>query len=106
MPDFIQGEAPGYDEYGASNAGATAVGTASVLVLRPNARRSSVLLVNDSASIMYLAKGRPAVLNVGIRLNANGGSYEDPDSRGRVWKGAWYAITTAAAQNIAWTEDW
>ena len=44
-------------------------------VLSPNDNRTYVLLVNDSDEAIYIKLGAAAVLNDGIRINANGGSY-------------------------------
>ena len=51
------------------------VGLASTLVLAANPNRVDADLVNDGANVIYLARGNAAVLNAGIRLNPNGGSY-------------------------------
>jgi len=45
-------------------------------ILGSNPQRRYVLLVNDSDSVAYIGLGVTAVANQGIRLNANGGSYE------------------------------
>ena len=50
------------------------VGTSTTVVLAANASRKWASVVNDSANVVYLAVGNSAVLNTGIRLNANGGS--------------------------------
>ncbi len=50
--------------------------TASVTVLGANADRSYALFVNNSDVTMWLMVGAAAVADEGIRLNANGGSYE------------------------------
>jgi len=56
---------------------ACSVGIASTLVLDSNPLRKYLVLVNDSDTTLYLAlSSEPAVLNSGIRLNANGGSFE------------------------------
>ena len=90
-----------------SRPGFTTVGVASVLVLEPNHWRKEAIFVNDSLTIMYLAKGSEATLNAGIRLNASGGSYVlQPDSTGRIYTGPISAITSVATQNLCWTEDW
>lgn len=52
------------------------VTTTTHVVLQPNRNRSYALLINDSDTIIYIMKGKTAVLNRGIRLNASGGSYE------------------------------
>lgn len=48
----------------------------TTLVLASQPSRTNVLLVNDSDQVIYLMFGADAVLNEGIRLNAEGGSYE------------------------------
>jgi hypothetical protein len=45
-------------------------------ILAANTNRKGVVIVNDSDSTIYLSIGTAAEMNKGIRLNANGGSYE------------------------------
>lgn len=53
----------------------TTQGAAELIVVAANKHRTALWLVNDSPNNIYLAfGGRAAQLNVGIRLNANGGS--------------------------------
>ncbi|GAI07688.1 unnamed protein product [marine sediment metagenome] len=52
------------------------VTTASAICLQPNRNRSYALFINDSDVVIYLMKGKVAIANRGIRLNASGGSYE------------------------------
>lgn len=51
------------------------VGNVSTLILAANDRRVDTEIVNDGAQVCYLARGNPAVIGSGIRLNALGGSY-------------------------------
>lgn len=44
-----------------------------------NPQRTYLLLINDSDTALYLKLGAAAVVNQGIRLNANGGSLELSD---------------------------
>ena len=52
------------------------VGVASAQILAANNDRKYAIIVNDSDTTIYLAIGAAAVAHRGIRLNANGGSYE------------------------------
>lgn len=52
------------------------VAATSTRVLNANVARGYAVFVNDSDTTIYLALGANAVANQGIRLNANGGSYE------------------------------
>ena len=52
------------------------VGAVSTLALAENAQRAWALLINDSDETIYLKFSDPAVMNEGIRLNAQGGSFE------------------------------
>lgn len=52
------------------------VGSTSTEILAKNVDRLFVLIINDSDETIYLAIGADAVLNKGIRLNANGGVFE------------------------------
>lgn len=52
------------------------VTTTTGAALAANANRKYALFVNDSDTVIYLKINASAVANQGIRLNANGGSYE------------------------------
>lgn len=81
--------------------GSVLVGDVSTLVLEANPSRVTLELINDSKSIMYLGLGHDAVMNKGIRLNANGGSYGMDDLN--LFLGAIYAIGTGQ-QNLCYSE--
>lgn len=84
---------------------AVSVTTASGQVLAGNKNRRKAILINDSAQVIYLARGMPAALNAGIRLNPAGGSWiEEPDSLGHVFTGPIFAIA-AATSNLLVTEE-
>ena len=53
-----------------------AVSNVSQTALASNPNRKSATFVNDSANTIYLGLEDAAVVGSGIRLNANGGSYE------------------------------
>jgi len=93
------------EEIGGSIRSSAVVGVASALILRENLRRKGLLLINDSPNVIYLSKILPAILNQGIRLNPNGGSYQEPSLGSFIWRGQWYAIATVAASILAMTED-
>jgi hypothetical protein len=77
-------------------------GVASTTALAANASRKYALIVNDSANAIYIFLGATAVLNQGIRLNANGGSYEINETN--LYTGIITTITTVASQNVIVTE--
>lgn len=52
------------------------VGTSSGEAVAANTSRTYLILINDSANTIYLKLNDTAVMNEGIRLAANGGSYE------------------------------
>lgn len=58
--------------------GTVAAATGEVVAANPN--RLDLKIVNDSDVVVYLARGNPAVIGSGIRLNPNGGSYEMEES--------------------------
>ena len=81
-------------------------GLASLQVARDNPYRRKMTLVNDSVTVIYVAKSDTAILNAGIRLNANGGAIVDePDQTGYIYTGPWSAITTVAAQRLCVQEN-
>lgn len=68
--------------------------------------RSKITFVNDSANAIYISPTETAVSGQGIRLNANGGSYEaSPDIRGYLYQGMWSAIAAGAASNLTVLEE-
>ena len=52
------------------------VGTSTTEIVPRRPSRNYLLIINDGTTTMYLGIGEDAVLNEGIRLNANGGSYQ------------------------------
>lgn len=79
-----------------------AVGTDSTSVLAANPKRMDAVFVNDSNKPIYLARGNTAVLNQGIRLNAEGGAYEI--NRNNLFLGAINAIAEGGAKNLTVSE--
>ncbi len=78
------------------------VGVATGVALALNPARVNAVFVNDSDETIYLARGNAAVVGSGIRLNANGGSYEI-DS-GNLFVGIINAIATGADANLTVSE--
>lgn len=76
----------------------------STPVLAANPRRADAVFVNDSNQVIYLARGEAAVMNEGIRLNANGGSYEI--NRNNLFLGAINAIATGGDKNLTVSEGY
>lgn len=52
------------------------VGTTSTLVLAENLLRKYFIVVNNSANLVYLGIGQPAVIDKGIPLVYKGSNYE------------------------------
>ena len=71
---------------------AVVVTTASGIALAANANRLYALLINDSDTVIYINLGATAVANQGIRLNADGGSYEMSKRLGSLYSGVINAI--------------
>jgi len=75
------------------------------LLIAANTNRKYLLIVNDSTVVYYINLGNVAGLNEGIRLNANGSSYEMSAQSGNLYTGAIYGIPSSGAnQNILITE--
>lgn len=64
----------------------------NTLVLEANSARTYALFINDSDTVIYLSLDGAAQVNSGIRLNANGGSYEMSTAQGNLSVVAVYAI--------------
>lgn len=84
---------------------APTAGVATGVILAANASRLRALFINDSDTVVYLAEGVPAVLNVGIRLNPLGGSYEMSRKIGNLYLGAVNGISGIAGKVMLVTED-
>lgn len=69
-------------------------------VLAANANRKYALLINDSDTVIYLKIGSPAVVNEGIRLNANGSSYEMAAALGNLATGAINGIHGSSGSKV------
>ncbi len=82
--------------------GAVVVGAVTTVALLANAHRTNAVFVNDSTQAIYLARGNPAVVGDGIRLNPNGGSYEIDDTN--LWRGQVNAICALGAANLCVSE--
>lgn len=87
--DVVEDASGGYTTPTHSTLGVT---TASQAALAANANRLYALLINDGDTTIYLKLGAAAVANQGIRLNANGGSYEMSRKTGNLYTGAINAI--------------
>lgn len=82
--------------------GAVTVGSASTLVLAAEAGRKYAALVNDSDEAIYISLGNTAEMNKGIRLSANGGSYEILNEN--LFLGTIYAICSSGSKNLTYIE--
>jgi len=74
------------------------VAATSTTVLSHRSSRKYAVIVNDSNETIYLGVGEAAVLNEGIRLNANGGAWEIKG--GHPYQGVIYAISTSGSKNV------
>ena len=83
----------------ATNASST-VGTTAVQILAASATRQYALFTNDSDTVIYLNLGASstAAIGKGMRLNANGGSYEI--SSDNLYIGIISAISSADTKNL------
>jgi len=79
-----------------------AVEITTTVVLAANPKRHEAVFVNDSNKPIYLARGNDAIMNEGIRLNAEGGSYEI--NRDNLFLGAINAIAEGGAKNLCVSE--
>jgi hypothetical protein len=90
--------------YLAASQSAVTVGTSSTAVLGANYDRNYLLLVNDGTEAIYVSLGGTAALNTGIRINANGGSFEMTRGFGNLYQGALTAICASGGMKLLVTE--
>ncbi len=76
------------------------IGVATGAALAANDERVYVLFINDSDTTIYLRLGEAAVLNQGIRVNANGGSFEMTQQQGNLFDGVVNGISSGASKNL------
>lgn len=78
---------------------------ASQDVMAANARAVYRCFQNDSDSVFYLRwDGSAAAANIGVRLNANGGSYEMSKKQGNMYYGLVKAFCASSSKNLIVTE--
>lgn len=78
------------------------VDSSDTQVIVANASRKFAQFVNDSDEVIYLALSATAVMNEGIRLNANGGSFEI--NLMNLYTGEVSAICASGTKNLTVTE--
>ena len=78
--------------------------TGSTGAVAANAKRNYLLIINDSDTVVYLAFGEAAVANKGVRLNANGGSYEMSERFGNLHQGAVNCINASGTKVLCGVE--
>jgi hypothetical protein len=83
---------------------APTIGNTTTAALAANTSRLYALFINDSDETIYLKLGAAAVLNAGIRLNANGGSYEMSAGQGNLYTGVVNGICTSGGKKLLVTE--
>ncbi len=76
------------------------IGVATGAVLSANEARVYALFINDSDTTIFLRFGEAAILNEGIRVNANGGSFEMTQQQGNLYSGAVNGISSGASKNL------
>ncbi len=74
----------------------------STSVLSANSERIAATFINDSDEAMYLALGKKAKMNSGIRLNAGGGSFEINQTN--LYVGNVSVICASGGKNLCVTE--
>lgn len=62
--------------------------------------RNQLIIVNDGSFPLYLGFGHAAEANKGIRLNANGGTFNAFDNFGYIPKCAVYGVTASGTNNV------
>lgn len=72
--------------------------------LAANLNRKYLLLQNDGANDVYIKVGADAAINAGIRVLANGGSYEMTRQIGNLMTGVIKGITISGTATLLITE--
>ncbi len=92
--------------YGGIAANTVSVQVTNTALLGQNKFRKKVILINDSDTTIYVAKGTVAALNAGIRINPAGANFiDEPDALGYLYIGPYAAICAAANKNLLVIEE-
>lgn len=83
---------------------APTIATSDTDALASNGNRKYALFINDSTQLIYLHLDDTATANAGIRLEANGGSYEMTQGAGNVYTGIVTAIAVGSSGVLLVTE--
>ena len=83
---------------------AVSCATTTTEALAAKTDRISALFVNNGTASIYIKIGEAAVLNEGIRLNANGGSYYMTAANGNLDSEAINCIVASGTETILVTE--
>jgi len=75
------------------------VGSSTTEIVDALGDRMAIIIVNDSDEVIYLMLGASAIMNRGIRLNANGGSFST-----EVYQGVINGICASGSKNVTVTE--
>ena len=103
QPQTVVNKLGGIDLYRIASSSAITVTTTSGLLRATTSGSGYAAIVNDGANVVYLNFGdRPAVLYSGLRLNANGGTFEINDEN--LYKGAIRAITASGNSTTTYFE--
>jgi hypothetical protein len=73
-------------------------------VVAANAKRTYLMICNNSDTVCYLAFGEASVASYGVRLNANGGSYEMCEALGNLTQSAVNSINATGDKNLCGVE--
>jgi len=93
-----------WSAYSTPTHSAPVIAALTTAALVANASRTYALFINDADEAMYLGLGVAAAMNKGIRLNANGGSYEMSAALGNLYAGAVNAICASGNKVLIITE--
>lgn len=81
---------------------AVSVGSSSTTVLAANGKRTNAVFTNNSNEKIFLARGGTAVLNKGIMVSSNGGSYEI--GIGNMYRGIVTGICASGSKSLCTSE--
>jgi len=78
--------------------------SSNTVLVAANLDRKYLLVINDSDTVCYLYLGGTAVASKGIRLNANGGSFEMSLQAGNLYQGAINCINSTGDKTLLVTQ--
>ena len=85
----------------ASNPKTVTVATTTTVALRENEYRKKAIFSNTSANTIFLSQGAPQLsTTAAIALTSGSVLIDEPDTRGWIYYGTWFCLSSAGGETL------